>query len=189
MDLLYKAYSEFLTWAGNIRIYPLGLVLFGKTSYNINGKDMREIISLIQPGDVLLRAYTNYVSSFFIKGAFSHAGIYIGENKVLHVMSEGILEEDILTFMRTDRLAVCRFNDPVVVVESAIERAVAQYNKGSEYDFYFDTSCSKRFYCSEFVDFCLGYPIRIMNGDDGKIVYPDDFLDDVLFSIKWMKNK
>jgi hypothetical protein len=58
--------------------YPFFLV-YDPGSYQVKGEDMRELIELLQPGDILLRAYTMYLDGLFIPGRFSHAAFYYGE--------------------------------------------------------------------------------------------------------------
>jgi hypothetical protein len=92
---------------------------------------MREVIKLIEPGDMLVRRYDNYLDGHFIPGYFSHAGLYVGavtqddekliktekgranfktgEQMVIHSMAEGVFMEDILNFCRCDGMAIVRF--------------------------------------------------------------------------------
>lgn len=193
MGFFYNMYGNFLQWAGNIRIYPVGLVLVGKTSYNIKGYEIREIFKILKPGDVLLRAYENYLSSFFIPGEFSHAALYAGDNlesfDILHVMGDGLLKEDILTFVRADNLMVLRHKDPEMAPK-ALKKAWEAYKKGYEYDYSFDASNPETFYCSEFVDYCYDYPIRdSKRGFMDDEIMPDDFMLSQAFEIVWRKQK
>jgi cell wall-associated NlpC family hydrolase len=75
-----KTLSEwFLTVFGDIKVFrfPFFLV-YDPGSYQVKGDDVRALIEVLQPGDILLRAYTNYLDGKFIPGKFSHAGIYCG---------------------------------------------------------------------------------------------------------------
>lgn len=76
-----KSFSErFLTVFGDIKFYrfPFFLV-YDPGSYQVKGEDVRELLDILQPGDILLRAYTNYLDGKFIPGLFSHAALYYGE--------------------------------------------------------------------------------------------------------------
>lgn len=76
-----KKLSEwFLTVFGDIKVFrfPFFLV-YDPGSYQVKGDDVRALIDTLQPGDILLRAYTNYLDGKFIPGKFSHAAIYCGE--------------------------------------------------------------------------------------------------------------
>ena len=77
-----KLYERLLTIFGDIKVfrYPL-FIVYDPGSYQVKGDDVREVLDLIQPGDVLLRAYSNYLDGRFIPGIFSHAAVYCGELK------------------------------------------------------------------------------------------------------------
>ena len=132
-----KGFLEvFLTIFGDIKVYnrPLFLV-YDPGSYLVKGEDIREIIREIQPGDILVRKYKNYLDGFFIPGYFSHVGLYLGpvskkdvdlvpleqgkkqfksgDQMVIHALAEGVLMEDLLTFCRTDYLAILRFPEKI----------------------------------------------------------------------------
>jgi Permuted papain-like amidase enzyme, YaeF/YiiX, C92 family len=69
----------FLTVFGDIKVFrfPFFLV-YDPGSYQVKGDDVRALIDVLQPGDILLRAYANYLDGKFIPGKFSHAGLYCG---------------------------------------------------------------------------------------------------------------
>lgn len=177
-----------INFFGNIRVYKGGFVLFGQSKYKLKGPDWREILDIIQPGDIIGVAHHNYVSSWFIKGDFSHVGLYVGDNTVIHVRAEGILKEDILTFLRADDAFVVRPADRAVV-DTAIQKAYEQLNKGAKYDFDFDALCDEEFYCSEFTDYCTDYMLRESVSKNNKYIYPDDYLiPSDKFEIIWKKS-
>ncbi len=129
--------ARFLTVFGDIKIFPGPLFfLYDPGSYLVKGEDMREVMKMVQPGDILLRGYTNYLDGRFIPGYFSHVGFYLGpidrktleaewsdeypsldqlkglktgEQMVIHSMAEGVFMEDVLNFCRCDYMAVLRF--------------------------------------------------------------------------------
>lgn len=126
-----KLRDRLLTILGDIKVFrwPLFLV-YDPGSYLVRGRDMRELIGLVRPGDVLVRGYTMYLDGKFIPGSFSHAGLYLGEvteadralaperhrgrvepgaQMVIHAVAEGVGMLDVLDFARCDRLLVLRF--------------------------------------------------------------------------------
>jgi len=129
-------WERFLTIFGDIKVYkhPLFLV-YDPGSYLVKGEDIREVIRNVQPGDILVRKYKNYLDGFFIPGYFSHVGLYLGpvseedvdlvtlklckhqfksgDQMVMHALAEGVLIEDLLNFCRTDYLAVLRFPEKI----------------------------------------------------------------------------
>jgi len=185
MRIIKKSLINFF---GNIRLYYGGIVFFGDSHYKLKGPSLRKILDLLQPGDIVLRRHDHYVSSMFIKGNFSHAGLYVGNNKVIHVIGSGILKEDILTFMRADAFAIVRFTNNEIIPK-AVEKAYIQLGKNIEYDYDFDKNSPEQFYCSEFTDYCFDYKLR--DNISKTFIYPDDYLvPSDFFKIIWMeKNK
>jgi len=172
---------------GNIRLYAGGIILFGDSKYKLKGPDWRSIINILQPGDIVGSAHDHYISSWFIKGDFGHVGIYVGDNQVIHVRTDGIVREDILTFLRADKAFVVRRTDQSLV-DIAIQKAYEQLAKDVEYDYDFDKQDTEQFYCSEFTDFCYDYPLRGGVSKDKSFIYPDDYLvPSDLFDIIWKK--
>ncbi|MDQ2938774.1 MAG: hypothetical protein M3R67_14940 [Acidobacteriota bacterium] len=130
--------ARFLTVFGDLKIFKWPLFfLYDPGSYLVKGEDMREVIRLTKPGDILLRGYTNYLDGYFIPGYFSHVGLFLGkvdsnsldsiwsdeyapldhvksfcksgEQMVIHSMAEGVFMEDLLNFCRCDYMAILRF--------------------------------------------------------------------------------
>jgi len=185
MKSLKKMLIDFF---GNIRIYPGGFILFGNSAYKLKGPDWREILNIIQPGDIVLNAHDNYVSSWFIKGDFGHVGLYVGNDKIIHVRTDGIFEEDILTFLRADNAAIVRPTNQTLV-RPAIAKAYEYLGKKVEYDYDFNKNDTLQFYCSEFTDFCYNYLLNNSVSANNKFIYPDDYLiPSEHFNIIWRKN-
>ena len=159
---------------GNIQFFPapFHLVLNGDTHYQIKGPEMREILNKIEPGDILLRRYDRYVSSWFIPGYYKHVAIVSSKESIIQATTGGTFEEDILTFLRADEVAILRIKKlPKREVSKAIKFAKNQI--GKPYDFSF-SSHDKRFYCSELVAAC--YENRFLDLKTGKkIISPDAF--------------
>ncbi len=72
--------DRFLNIFGDIKIFRFPFFLiYDPGSYKVRGEDLRELIGLLEPGDILLRAYDHYLDGKFIPGVFSHAAMYCGE--------------------------------------------------------------------------------------------------------------
>lgn len=174
---MWRAIKKFLIdFFGNIRVYPGGIVLFGNSSYKVKGNYIKEIMRLLQPGDVLLNSHTGFVSSWFIKGKYKHAGLYVLDGDVIHVIGDGIQKESIYSFLRCDSFAIirCKNRD---LIKLAIANAYRQFDRHVKYDYDFDItseSAESEFYCSEFTDFCFGYPFKNSNK---KYIYPSDYIE------------
>lgn len=95
--------SGFLAWFGTLKLFvttrpgamvgmglPSAYLVENPRSYRISGRDLRQVLSLLQPGDVLLRGYDGYVDGAFIRrasrcsaqgykpGWYTHAALYVG---------------------------------------------------------------------------------------------------------------
>ena len=149
-------------------------LMLGHVAYKVKGEDVRKILNTLEPGDVLLRRYNAYLSGLMIPGYFTHAAIYVGDNSVVHLLGDGICKEDILTFTRCDDLMILRHVDDSVAIK-AIKLAWDQLSLNVEYDFDFNTKCSKRFYCTEFIDFCYGNIVK--KNTKRSYIVPDDFIN------------
>jgi hypothetical protein len=130
--------AKFLTVFGDLKVFKFPLFfLYDPGSYLVKGEDMREVIKTVEPGDILLRGYGNYLDGYFIPGYFSHVGLYLGQvdaaaldsiwssdyapldqvkslvksgdQMVIHAMAEGVFMEDLLNFCRCDYMAILRF--------------------------------------------------------------------------------
>lgn len=80
MNLINQFKAVFLRVFGDIKIFKTPMfILYDPGSYKVKGENMREVIGLIEPGDMLVRGYDNYLDGYFIPGYFSHAGLYLGK--------------------------------------------------------------------------------------------------------------
>lgn len=79
-------------------------------SFVVDGNDILQIMEVIQPGDVLLRGYNKYLDGKFIpdKKGYSHAGLYVGGNQVIHSVSPSVQFIHIIDFCEADRIMVLR---------------------------------------------------------------------------------
>ena len=151
MGLIYKCKSKILNFLSNIRVYPLGIVLYGQTGYKVKGEHTRKILDLIKPGDVLLTRWDYYLGYFFIPGYWGHAGLYVGDNRVIHMLGDGITNEDILTFLRKDHVMLLRSYDQAKAA-LAVEHTKKLWDERVSYDFDF-SSGNDTYYCSEMIWF------------------------------------
>ncbi len=154
--LYYIIKSRFLTVFGDIKIFRWPLfIVYHPTSFKIKGRDTRQIMNLLEPGDVLMRSYVNYLDGYFIptgESRCSHSGVYIGENQIVHSIAEGSIMDDIIDFCRADRIVILR---PSGHQDWAVEHAKKCADQNIEYDFNFEPDAG-RYYCHEFTASC--YP-------------------------------
>ncbi len=158
MGFLYNLQKKLFSIIGDTQYFgwkhPLWFAVC-PPGYQLKGEHYRLIRPRLQPGDILLQRFEGWIDKWFIPGFWNHAAIYLGNEKeqVVHAVSEGVLVEDVINFMRTDHMVILRNQDEELAQE-AVKRALSIV--GLEYDFNFDFSDNKRFACTEVIDFC--YP-------------------------------
>jgi hypothetical protein len=161
---------------------PLCFIFGGNTAYSIRGEHQREIINNLKIGDVLLRRWDRYIiSNMSIKGYWKHVGVYVGDNKVVHATTKGVIEEDILTFLRCDHCAVLRATkEDRNRIEEKVPK-IAYEHLGKKYDFLFETDDNRYAYCSEIVDKCYhdfdSINIKPITKAYNNAIVPNDLLE------------
>ncbi|MES2047312.1 MAG: YiiX/YebB-like N1pC/P60 family cysteine hydrolase [Pseudomonadota bacterium] len=182
-QLLYGLKRFALTIFGDIKIFKWPLfVIYQPTSFRIKGSDTRKIEWSLRPGDVVMRAYDDYLDGYFIpkgESGCSHSGLYIGDNTMVHSIAEGSNLIDIIDFCRTDKIIILR---PDSGQEWAIEHAKKCADANIPYDFNFAPGPGK-YYCHEFTASC--YPHLQIETVSRKILglfsSPKAFLADSFF--------
>lgn len=130
---------------GNVRIYnrPLWFV-FNPKGYQIKARQIRKALAVLQPGDVVVRKYNTYLSSYFIPGRFSHSGLYVGKKTVqgmetevvVHALGSGVQMTDVMDFfMCCDEFAILRPLCEDSVKEEACKIAEGYIGTSYDYDF------------------------------------------------------
>jgi len=127
--------------------YPMWIV-YRPDIHRVRGNDVRKILISLQPGDIVLRRFDQYLNTIFTPGFWGHAGLYAGDNMVVHSVSEGCMIDDILNFCRADAIAILRRKDGVT---SQISKALMMAKMQIPYDYDFD-SANDDYYCTELVD-------------------------------------
>jgi len=181
--------NSFLTFFGDIKVYKFPFfILYDPGSYKVKGFEIRKVIDTIEPGDILIRGYSNYLDGAFIPGFFSHAGLYLGETRktdlvipdvienvfyegkqvVIHSMANGVFTEDIINFCKCDYLVILRRNqqiEPDVDLNADYRKVYtkALKNLGKAYDFKFDFSDIGNLSCTELVYVCNEHFLPLYN--------------------------
>jgi uncharacterized protein YycO len=142
-----------IEFTGHIKFskYPMW-IQYKPHLHDIKGNQVRQIIEALKPGDILLRKYSLYLNSLFT-GDWGHAGLYVGDNKVIHSLGQGVIKEDILNFCRTDSICIQRIIN--IKSEDIAKQAIkfAEEKIGSEYDFKFELGNNK-YSCTELINAC-----------------------------------
>ncbi len=185
--MLYKIKKFIIKWFGDILIYKYPIfIIFGHTAYKMKGEDVRDVLNVIKPGDIVLRRYNNYLSGLLIPGYFTHASIYVGDDKIVHMLANGVTQEDILTFCRCDNIAIIHCNSEQIS-NIAIDKANEVLAKGAQYDYNFDFADEERFSCTEIINHIYEDPK--FERKNPSYIMPDDFLslDPEVFTISYRK--
>ena len=162
-NILVSVYEGIMTMFGDVKVfkYPFFL-LYHPQGYLMRGENVREALESVEAGDILVRGYLNYLDSYFIPGFFSHAGVYVGDNKVVHALAEGVIEEDILNFCRCDYMAVLR---PVGVTKENKREACRRALEcvGKDYDFFFDFENENQLCCTELAHYVWKFKKKLID--------------------------
>lgn len=190
--MLSTIYVKFLSVLGEIKVfkYPIFLV-YDPDEYVINGTDWEEINRVIQRGDIVLRTYKHYLIDDIIPGFYSHAGLYIGDNQVIHAVGEGISVISLYDFCKCDAMAVIRTSATEEQIDKAIEYAKEQLGKG--YDYWIDFDSEEHYSCTELVYWCYKGVIDVAPVVISKmfgllkreVIMPDQFLYDGTCKVIW----
>jgi uncharacterized protein YycO len=122
--------------------------------HKVKGHEVREVLKVLEPGDILLRRYDGYLNTFFTPGFWGHAALYAGKDEIIHAIGKGVITEDILDFCRTDSIAVLRLkNIKKDEIDKAINIAGKYAKECCEYDYRFEDGNGK-VYCSELINEC-----------------------------------
>jgi uncharacterized protein YycO len=148
---LSRLKRQIVSAIGNIQIWPTPPFLsFSSTSYKFSGRLMRAYSDTIETGDVILRRYDRYLTSRLVPGYYSHAGIAVSKTKVIHAIGgEGVIEEDLLQFLRTDHACLLRPLANQAEIRKAAGFAISKL--GTPYDLRFSSESDEAIYCTELI--------------------------------------
>lgn len=194
--ILYKLKSKFLTIFGDIRVSKFPpFIFYDDINFAVKGKELRDILSVCKPGDIVLRGYDSYLDSKFIKSSrkYSHAGIVSDKKHIIHAIAPNVTKVDILDFCYCDRIAILR---PKKDKTGAIIKAKKFLKNNIPYDFNF-THGRETLYCFELAACC--YPRLRLQKKSASILFglikkkeqvylSDSFLDSEDFELVYEYN-
>lgn len=148
---VYILWRTFLTWFGN--------VMLATQPPKVRASHIRTLLGVAVPGDILLRKYNYALDSFFIPGLYSHSGVVVECEQIIHSIAEGVSLDDLIDFVKDcDGFLLLR---PHYQDEDAIEQATiyAHQHVGCPYDFLFELNQAEleknAYYCHELSYFCV----------------------------------
>ncbi len=121
------------------------------TRKKITEADYEEMQKVLKVGDIISALTNGEFSNPFVPGFWGHVGIYAGEGKVIEATTHNVKETNLAWFlMGKDYIAISRAN---FLSEEQCQAVVGycQQQIGKKYDFSFNTSDIKKFYCSELI--------------------------------------
>lgn len=192
MNIIDTIYKHFLMIISKIKIFKTpAFLVYEPYDHLINGNDWAEFNKKIKPGDIILRTYVHTLISKIIPGFYSHAGICIDKNNIIHAVGTGVEYISPFDFAKCDGLIVIRPNVDKISTEKAINYAKKQIGKG--YDFWLNFNSEDTYSCTELVYWCYKdvietKPILITKLFDlinHYVIEPDQFLTDTKCKIIW----
>ncbi len=167
-----------IQFTGNFYLHKFPFFGTYKPSHHkVKGHEVRKVLDCIEPGDILLRRFDGYLNTIFTPGFWGHAGLYVGNNKITHAISKGVIEEDILDFCRTDSVCVLRLKNITKMSTNDYIKKAFKFI-GISYDYGFSSE-NKKLYCTEYVDvvydniFKQDYKVVVGNN----VLIPDGIFD------------
>lgn len=191
--LLFKLEKTIFRFIGDVKwagiLHPFWFIING-TSFHLKGKHYRDLDSVIEPGDIIIRRFEGYIDKWLIPGWWNHAGIYVGkvngkDHQVIHAISDGVVVDDLIDFMRTDHMIVLRA--PKEKIEEAIDKAKQAI--GSDYDFAFDFNETLRFSCTELISHCYKGIIKGKKRFGRITIVADDIVGTRKLNVVWDSRK
>ncbi len=137
--------------------------------HKLKGTQIRKVLDELQPGDIILRRFNGYLNTKFTPGFWGHSAIYCRENTIIHSVSAGVVEEDILDFCRTDSVIILRSN--IDNIDIVLKNCQKFKDEKIKYDYQFEDG-DNEFYCTEFINECFNK----MFDDSFEIVYSKHIL-------------
>lgn len=154
-----KNYPYWKKVLANIIFFVFGTIIHHRKNL-LNKEDIRRAKSLLKKGDIILVGGLRRLSSFIIKGPVTHSMIYLGHNRVIQAVIDGVEIDHLYEiFCEYDTMIILRATEHHLnpkkyhkKIEKIIEYAKSKI--GKPYDFEFKTT-KKGFYCTELLYFAF----------------------------------
>lgn len=144
---LYSIYKRFVTFLGDLMV--------ATKPPKTKAEQIIRMQSIIQTGDIVCRKYNYYLDSYLIPNEYSHSGIVINKDEIIHSIAEGVQFIHPIDFVKdTDGFIILRprYKEDADK-RKAIDKAIEHLNNKVEYDFLFNDPA--KLYCHELSASCL----------------------------------
>ena len=154
-----KNYPFWKKILANIAFFVFGTIIHNRKNL-LNKKDIRRAKKLLKPGDIILVGGLRRLSSLVIKGPVTHSMIYLGNNRIIHAIADGVETDHLYEiFCEYDTMIILRSVENQLNPKSYRKKikkilAYAKSQIGKPYDFEFKLS-KKEFYCTELIYFAF----------------------------------
>ena len=141
-----SVFSLYLMWSKILTVF--GDIYCAFDLPKVKAKQIREAIDIIQPGDIILRRYIYYLDGYFIKKyKYTHSGMLITKETIVHSIAEGVEYIDTIDFIKDcDGFMILRPGYKEGDIEIVIDKSISLI--GVPYDFSFKTG-TEALYCHE----------------------------------------
>ncbi len=159
-------------------LYQFGITRWNPRKNQLTEFEHRVSKDLLQPGDIIPAGQHRRISSLFIGGVFTHALVYVGDGKCVHVDGQGVRLVDYKwIFTEFDTMAILRI--PKITPQqqhSFVDFMLSHI--GEPFDYWFDEKDERAWFCSELICAGLrqeGFNLKICDVEKN-LPHPSDFL-------------
>jgi len=147
--------------------------MYNPEFHKLKGFEIRQILNLMRPYDILLRRHNGYLNGLAIPGYWMHVALVLPDGRIANSTKYGVISEDILDWFRCDCCSLLRPNISVDLNYVA-KKATSMLDNNTKYDYEFSADNGK-VYCTEFIDICyeniFKHSYKNINGSN--ILLPD----------------
>jgi len=109
MNFQFKVVRRLIFFFGDLRrLQKFPFLTWDVSEHLIDYNEIENMLHLLRPGDVILHRDRGYASNFFIGGAMTHAGLYIGNKQLVEAISEGVKRRHVTHILHSDYAIVLR---------------------------------------------------------------------------------
>jgi len=159
-------------------LYQLGITRWNPRKNRLTAFEYQVSKDLLQLGDIIPAGQYRRVSSLIIGGVFTHALVYVGDGKCVHVDGQGVRLVDYeWIFSEFDTMAIVRV--PGITPEQ--QRSFVDFltsHLGEPFDYWFDEKDERAWFCSELICAGLraeGFKLKMCDVQVN-LPHPSDFL-------------